>query len=305
MKESQNLVVLVAHWFVTALEKVLEEGLARDYLTHRDELTAVRGRVLPLATARLFYRGRVAVVADYEEFDFDTPINRTMLHVARQVAAATPLPATIRRRALRAAKRLDGVGWLRRSDAGVETDRRTHYYGDALKLARQIVAATGRTLDAGSRRSWTFLFRTPIPVEVGIRAIAAGALADLVSVTNGKLPLSGANLTINPDLVFEDTDVCAIGDVKYKLLGPEWERSDLYEVVAFAAGYRVPRAVVALFAEPGAPPLSPVQIGDHRVSQVYWPADSSLSADAANEQFTDQLRSWYLDQAVPAAVLTV
>ncbi len=43
----------------------------------------------------------------------------------------------------------------------------------------------------------------------------------------------------------EDTEVRAIGDVKYKLLGAEWERSDLYEVVAFAAGYRVPQAVVA------------------------------------------------------------
>ncbi len=63
MDESENLAVLVAHWFVTALERVLEEGLARDYRQHRDELTAVRGRVLPLNTARLFYRGRGAAQA--------------------------------------------------------------------------------------------------------------------------------------------------------------------------------------------------------------------------------------------------
>ncbi len=302
MKESQSLVILVAHWFVTALEKVLEEGLARDYRSHRDELTAVRGRVLPLPTARLFYRGRVAIVADYEEFDFDTPLNRMMLNVARILAGATPLPGSIRRRALRAAKRMDGVGWLRSSDAAVEIDRRTHYYTDALKLARQIVAATGRSLDAGSRRSWTFLFRTPIPVEVGIRAIITDALGDLVSVRKGRLPLTGANLTINPDLVLEDTEVRAIGDVKYKLLGAEWERPDLYEAAAFAAGYRVPQAVVALFAEPGTHPLPAVQIGDHLVRQVYWPADSSLSAEAARQQFAKQLRDWYLHQAAPAAV---
>ena len=186
MEHIEDLAVLISHWFVTALERVLEEGLARDYRHHRDKLTAVRGRILPLDTARLFYRGRVAVVAEYEEYDFDTPLNRTMLHVARIVAAAPVFPQTLRRRALRASRRINGVGWLQRADATAEVDRRTIYYSDALSLARQIMAATGRTLAAGDRRSWTFLFRTPTPVEAGIRTLVAESLDGMVSVRKGQ-----------------------------------------------------------------------------------------------------------------------
>lgn len=296
MEQSDDLAVLIAHWFVTALERVLEEGLARDYRRYRDELTAVRGRILPLNTARLFYRGRVAVVADYEEYDFDTPLNRTMLHVARIVAGATVFPETLRRRALRASRRIDGVGWLLRSDATAEVDRRTIYYRDALSLARQIIAATGRTLAAGDRRSWTFLFRTPTPVEAGVRALAAETLAGMVSVHKGQRQLEGANMTINPDLVFEDDSIRAIGDVKYKLVGPEWDRSDLYEVVAFAAGFRVDRALMSLFAEPGHEALPPTKIGDHLITQVCWPADASLTPGQAATQFAEELRTWFLGQ---------
>jgi hypothetical protein len=38
-----------------------------------------------------------------------------------------------------------------------------------------------------------------------------------------------------PDLVFDGG--LAVGDVKYKDIDPERNRSDLYQVVAFAAGY--------------------------------------------------------------------
>lgn len=293
MQPGDNLAVVIAHWFVTALERVLEEGLARDYREHRDVLTAVRGRILPLDTARLYYRGQLSVVADYEEYDFDTPLNRIMLHVARVLAISTALPGSLRQRALRASKRMDQVGLFKRSDAAAQTDRRTIYYGDALTLARQILASTGRTLDAGVHRSWTFLFRTPLPVEAGIRALVADSLGGPARVRKGQLSLGEAGLTINPDLVFEDAQVRAIGDVKYKLLDPEWDRSDLYEVVAFAAGYRVPHGLLALFAKPGHTPLPSVAVGDHVVTQVCWPADSSLSPTDATRQFADQLQAWY------------
>lgn len=297
LEHSDNLAALIAHWFITAVERILEEGLARDYRQHRDELSAVRGRILPLDTARLFYRGRVAVVADYEEYDFDTPLNRTMLHVARIIAGGIALPDALRRRALRTTKRMDGVGPLERADPAARLERRTSYYGDALSLARQILAATGRTLAAGDRRGWTFLFRTPIPVEAGIRAIAMRSLAGTARVRKGQLTLTGANLTINPDLVFDDGVVRAIGDVKYKLVGPEWERPDLYEAVAFAAGYHTDRGVVALFAKPGSSALEPAPVGRHTITQIYWPADAALAPNEAAHQFADQLQAWYQARA--------
>jgi hypothetical protein len=153
----------------------------------------------------------------------------------------------------------------------------------------------------GARRSWTFLFRTPSPVEAGIRSLLASALADEVTVRNRKLPLHGSNLTINPDLVFEDPTPRAIGDVKYKLASPEWDRPDLYEVVSFAAGYRVPRALVALFAEPGVKPLPSVAVGDHVVSPIAWSADALIAASEAAESFSTAVRQWYLEEDAPSS----
>ncbi len=45
--------------------------------------------------------------------------------------------------------------------------------------------------------------------------------------------LTGSALTLNPDPILGSPD--AIGDVKYMLSGGDWVRSDLYQVVAFAA----------------------------------------------------------------------
>jgi len=200
---------------------------------------------------------------------------------------------------------MDGVGRLRRSDPTAQVDRRTSYYSDALSLARQILSATGRTLDVGEQRSWTFLFRTPSPVEAGIRALIRDALAGVVDVRKRQLALAGASLTINPDLVFEDSAVRAVGDVKYKLVGAEWDRSDLYEVVAFAAGYRVDRAIVTLFAEPGAAPLRSVSVGDHRVKCVCWPAAASRAPSDAAKQVAEAVRQWYLAGAPSSSATAV
>jgi hypothetical protein len=297
-ERDENLAVLIAHWFVTALERVLEEGLARDYRLHRDELTAVRGRLLALDTARLYYRGRLAVSAEFEEYDFDTPLNRLLLNAARVVAAGRALPATIRRRALRAAKRMDGVGRLIRSDAHATTDSRTAYYADAVSLAREVLAATGRSLDPGAGSAWTFLFRTPDAIETGLRHVIAESLGPAARVTKRRFSLAGSRLTVNPDLVFEGV---AVGDVKYKLAEPDWDRADLYQAVAFAAAFEVPSALIALFASAGHEPLPPVRFGSHVVAQVCWPADPALDADVAAAAFARGVVSWFREVSVTPA----
>jgi hypothetical protein len=170
------------------------------------------------------------------------------------------------------------------------------YYADAVRLGREVLAATGRTLDSGEHRNWTFLFRTPDPVEAGIRALVSEALTGIATVRKGQLPLDGVSYTINPDLVFRDTEIRAIGDVKYKLAGSEWDRADLYEVVAFAAGYRVDRGLVTSFASPGAPPLPALSVGKHEISHVCWPADPSVLPATAAAFFEDNVRDWYLSE---------
>lgn len=289
---SDDLASLVCHWFVTCAERVVEEGLARDYRRMREQAPVVRGRIDALATTRLFYGGRPEVVSEFEEHDFDTPLNRLLLHAARTVASGPALPSALRTRALRVTKRFDGVGPLRHADRDARVERRTSYYADALQLAKQVVDATGRTLASGQHRSWTFLIATPKPVEAAIRVIAQEAVGRDGTVGKGQLRLPGGRLTINPDLVFRVGDQCLIGDVKYKTAGVEWVRSDLYEVVAFATAYRARRGCVISFAGDGSEPLAPATFGDVTVEDLSWDARPTTTAEEASHGLRQQLRDW-------------
>jgi 5-methylcytosine-specific restriction enzyme subunit McrC len=290
--DDEHLAQLVCRWFVSCAEAVLEEGLARDYRPHSDQLSVVRGRLDVLATTRLYFQGRAAVRSEFEEYDFDTPLNRLLRHAARLVTATPSLPEELRRRALRIVKRMDGVGELQPADRGAQTDRRTSYYAHAMLLARQILAATGRTLDAGTHRSWTFLIRTAKPVEEGLRSIVRDALRGEATVHKGQMTLKGSTLTVNPDLTFQTDDHMRVGDIKYKLMGAEWNRADLYEMVAFAAAYRVQQCGLISFRADAQAPLTPLEVGEFTVSDFRWDARPSVRPSGAARQLADQLRSW-------------
>lgn len=104
---------------------------------------------------------------------------------------------------------------------------------------------------AGTAPAWTFLIRTPELIEDAVRGILRRGLHDIVEVKKSGLQLMPSKLTLNPDLLFGDA---AIGDVKYTLLGPDWNRSYLYQAVTFATGFRLPRAGVFGFTSTGSCP---------------------------------------------------
>jgi 5-methylcytosine-specific restriction endonuclease McrBC regulatory subunit McrC len=73
-------------------------------------------------------------------------------------------------------------------------------------------------------------------VELGLRRTLDRRLSPQWPVKKVGLTLSPSHLTLNPDLVFDDGR--QVGDVRYKLSKGEWRRTDLYQVVAFATGFR-------------------------------------------------------------------
>jgi 5-methylcytosine-specific restriction enzyme subunit McrC len=296
-ESSTNLAVLVAHWYTVAVERLLQQGLARGYREDRDEIHSVRGRIDPIGTARLYYRGRPLVVADFEQFDIDMPLNRVLLHAARLLARAPALPADIRRRALRATHQLDRIGDLRADDLQAQPDRATTYYGDAVSLAHQVISASGRTLGTGHRKSWSFLLATPRAVEEGIRQTLTEGLRGISSVRKRSVALGGAPMTVNPDLVFGDDG--AVADVKYKVGTDEWVRSDLYEVVAFAAAIRTIHAAIVTFRDGTRMVLDDVAIGDYGVHEMHWPISASIAPAEAAESLVGQARVWLARMPTP------
>jgi 5-methylcytosine-specific restriction endonuclease McrBC regulatory subunit McrC len=290
IEQDQHLVSLIAHWFIAALEKLLEEGISRDYRMSRDRLETVRGRIDLLRTARMFYKGQLSVFSEFEEFDFDTPLNRILLVAALVVASGEPLPSELRRRALRATRLLDGVGRFRASDMVAEVDRPTAHYADSVALAKEIIHSSGRALGTGESPGWTFLFRTADPVESGLRVILKEALQDQCKVAKRSFPLTGSSKTVNPDLVFGD--VRAVGDVKYKVRDGDWQRPDLYEVVAFAEAASVVEALLVDFQAPSSRPPQAVSLGRIRVQGLSWPVHETINPEQAARSLSAKAREW-------------
>ncbi len=287
LKKDTHFAVLICHWFLAALERILAEGLLRDYRELREEAKTVRGRLLKLPTARLLYRGRLAVEAEFDELDQDNPLNRVLLAAARILVAAPFVPEHLRRRALRAAARMEGVGEMTPADLNAPIDRRSSYYRDGLDLAKEVIAASGRSLRRGNQGSWTFLFRTAIPVEEGLRSIIQDELKPM-SIGKRSVALKGSALRVYPDLVFGDS--VAVGDVKYKVDRTDWDRGDLYQVVAFATAAGVKFAVLVDFRHPDLKPLDPVWFDQVQVSNVSWLTDPALTPDQAAKALVAKIR---------------
>jgi len=279
---------LICQWFVSALERIVAEGLLQDYREIRDETKAVRGRLEPLGTARLFYGGRLAVAAHFDEFGYDHPLNRILLEAARTVSKASFLTGELRRRARRVARQLPGVGELNPSDLTAVVDRSGAHYADGILLGKEVIAATGRTFATGNTKTWTFLFRTAIPVEDGLRTILSEALRP-VPVRKSSFSIGGPSMRVNPDLSFGDTS--AVGDVKYKIGDGTWDRGDLYQLVAFASAAGVETAVLVNFRPPSQPPLPALNFGGISVLNASWRLLADKSPDTAREELIQEVAS--------------
>jgi 5-methylcytosine-specific restriction enzyme subunit McrC len=280
---------LVASWFLTSLEVLLREGLLADYEEENDFLTAVRGSIRVGETALAYYQGNTLLSCDYDEFGPDTALNRILQAASQAVVRASFLDQGIRRRARRALARLEGVGQLRRADLRTALDRRTARYQSPLALARHVLAATGRTFAAGSHNAQTFLIRTPDLVEDAVRQILREGLAHLVPVRKKGLQLVGSKLRLNPDLVFGSI---AVGDVKYKLQGRDWKRTDLYQAVSFATGYRVEHAAVVTFFAASGQTAPSVQVGDVTLRAITWDCSHTSTPEASARSMLDQAVGW-------------
>jgi len=287
---SLDLWTLVASWFMTGVERLLRQELMRDYQNLFDELSAVRGRLEPVPTASLYYSGRLAVACEFDEFGFDTPLNRVLKAAAVAVAGSRFLEQELSRRAIRVLARMTEVGPLQAADLAAQVDRRTGHYREPFALARQVVSGSGRDVSEGVESAWTFLIRTPEMVEAGIRAVLAERLPGVL-VTKEARTAIGSKLTFNPDLVFNHG--AWVGDVKYKLAGADWSRGDLYQAIAFAEAFRTRRACVVLFGRSDQAELPEVEVGSKRVTSLRWLVDASSPWQAADGLASDAT-AWLL-----------
>jgi 5-methylcytosine-specific restriction enzyme subunit McrC len=290
----QNLLELIARWYVKAAERLLRRGLIKDYSARRDFLSAKRGRLDTLRTARAFYSGRIGFECEFDEFGMDTALNRAVREGASVVVRNRSLGDELRREALRIRNRMDGVGQIQFGDLRADVDRRAGHYQPALPLAKQLIRAEGRTLRGGARDTWSFLIKTPDIVEDGLRSILREGLAPTWTVKpkQGFMLAKGAQVSFNPDLEFDGG--AAVGDVKYKLQGAEWNRNDLNQIVTFVAAYDCGHGAVFSFRGKERDPLPNLVVGTQHICSITWPVADGATPEAAAERVVADAAEWLL-----------
>ena len=291
---SRSLWELVARWLVGEMEQLLRHGLMRDYHDATEESEVIRGRIdVPNAT-RAYYSGRTTFLCHFEEFGFDSPLNRVLLAACRVVSCSQALARDLRREAARVTTRLGEVGDLRPTDLRATVDRRTRHYRDAVLLAQHVIRSSGRAPRGGDSWSQSFLIRTPEMVEAGLRTLLA-RLAPGWHIRKQGIRLPGSTMTFNPDLVLGGG--AAIADVKYKLATGDWNRADFNQVVTFATAYRSGVAAIVNFRTRDVLPVPGVTIGDMSVDELSWPADVATEPADAADQFAAAVSRWLIRKA--------
>jgi 5-methylcytosine-specific restriction endonuclease McrBC regulatory subunit McrC len=180
---------------------------------------------------------------------------------------------------------------MRPADLLVRADRTSGVYKAAVSLAHLILNSLGISLRLGAQSGTAFLIRTPELIEQGLRNVVSRVLPG-VSVDKRSKPISKTGLTMNPDLVFNGG--CAVGDIKYRTLGPDWQRNDLYQAVAFAAAFKAKYSVLLGFSQHAASNIPQrVQVGDVHVQPVAWCADANVAPAESERMLHVELQRWW------------
>jgi 5-methylcytosine-specific restriction endonuclease McrBC regulatory subunit McrC len=244
-------------------------------------------------------RSRVTLDCTFEVYDADTPLNRTLRAAAKVVERSQELSADLRRRASRATGHLEEVGTIRPGDALIDPGSEDARYRAPVELARHILAGTGRSVGHGSARGQSFLIRTPELVEDALRSVAAEALAGRTQVSKATRLLRGSAHSLTPDLYFTD----AVGDVKYKLWPGEWDRADLYQLAAFATGFRVRQGLrVGITDE--AHDDACVEVGDVTLRCIDWVASAATPPSKAHDDLRQRIVRWWTASVQPSTSMS-
>lgn len=290
LDHGEDLANLVARWCVGAAERVLHKGLRVDYREERDELQQVRGRLDPIATSLAIGVGRPVAICDFEELDEDMPLNRIVKAACRLVSGSGVLSPELRQRARNVVHRLEHVGELRHEDRKARLDRLTKSYEEVLPLATMVLDAGGIQSRIGGCVGSAFLLRTPEIIEDGVRSVIADLVPEL-DVKKRKLVLGDSGLSLNPDLVF--LKGAAVGDVKYRFLGRDWDRPSLNQAVTFATGFGAAKCgVVGFTAAPGTGAPRAVQVGVVEARSFAWDAREVAEPTDSAQEIADEIKSW-------------
>jgi hypothetical protein len=284
----QSFQDLLAGWLIENFQALSAAGLSMDYEEEIDDLSYVRGKIDVTKTSLRILTGSLSIRCEFEERTLNSPENR-IIKSALEVINSSSLATNGLKSALNRSRRtLKDVELASLADLRLPERIFPSRYRNTVDLALSVLRYSGLSLFHGQRAAKSFLVRTPGLVEKGIRRIVEIGLKP-VEVKEGGRTLLPTSLRVKPDLVLARPPFTA--DVKYKIFGSMWNRSDLAQGVFFAEAYGSPIAAVIGFS-PGELRLPVVPVGKIKVTPVSWNVSPEQEPRDSAEAVLEALRSW-------------
>lgn len=278
-----------------AARRLLRGGLLRDYVAAEEETDVVRGAIVPGETARRYYEGALTFACAFDDFRVDTELNRFISGAVEVAGTMAVLPAQLRRDARQLAASFPTASNDRSREFRRRLRPREADYEPAVGLTKILLAHRSLDITAGGFAVWSFLIRTPEAIEAGIRGLLASELGPAIRVFKNRIALDPSSMSASPDLRFQPGNV--VGDVKYRCVGDDWARADLYQAVAFASAAAATDALVIAFRprEGTEPPT--VRFGKIRVQRISWCTSEDRSPADEGRRFVAAVRDALRDHS--------
>lgn len=294
MKQGDHFLELICAWAIDSIEAILRDGLVRDYKLTRSPLQTIRGRTHMASTFLNISRGALAIDSSFEEYSIDTPLNRVLRNALEFIVRNPAISDLLKKRAKRNLQRFIDVGPIRREDLKAVPQRNSNHYSDALHFANQVVMKKGIELGIGGSRARSFLYKTPLLIEEGIRNIIKTGLAPVKVLKPKRVNLissTGRNASANPDIGISERPLL-VGDVKYKIQTKNWRRTDLAQSVFFAVAFGSPKSLIVDFENEESKPNGDLQVSQILVSSLSWDARESVNPEDSALKLVSEVNSW-------------
>lgn len=288
LESGDGFLDLVASWFIEELAILARKGPVRGYRERTGSLSYLKGALdVPRSMSNLL-KGRLELESRFDDFSFDTWENRLLATALKSPVIDEASSQGARNNVALVKRYFRDVPTLSDLSEVGDFSNAPKHYRSSLSLAMSLVLGSGRSLSEGNQVAKSFLMRTPMLIENGIREIISNGVKPL-RISRGGRQLLPTTLRVNPDI--EATTIPYTADVKYKLQSQSWVRPDLSQAVFFATAYGSPLAAVISFDQTGVK-LDEVPVGPVRVTSLVWDISRSSRPEDSAAKLIDHFSTW-------------
>lgn len=259
------------------VDRLVGEGLAKDYVPHRVERPPYPGALDVREHLGRFAARADRLVTRTRRLTADTPRNQAL---AAAVAALQRcgLQPSARRAIERTAGALRSISASVLDPSGVRAligAHRLGRYDPALRLAALVADGRGLEASGAGLPSASVLFHLPSLWEDYVAAwVQVTHPGRRVTTQHPFAVTEGGEITGRADVVVlaDGEQPAELFDAKYKRVGAVPSAGDVYQMVTYCQRWQVQRATLVY---PGAGPTTSVRVGDVRVEVVRLPVLTS------------------------------